>query len=151
VADDMTTWGPFDSEPRGEHWPPRQLDPRRDWTGWIRARLLGALDGVELGAYDRRIVEWLIGWEPSTVAVIAGWVMRAKTARRGGRCQCSTGTGVGHSGSVRTYRLVLREPGLVTSLRVRLCEAHLDQLEAPLTGPAGRPIPRDRRTWKVSR
>jgi hypothetical protein len=33
--------------------------------------------GVELGAYDHRIVSWLAGWEPQTVAVIAGWVQRA--------------------------------------------------------------------------
>ena len=41
--------------------------------------LLGALAaaGVYLGAYDHRIAEWLAGWEPSTVAVIAGWVQRA--------------------------------------------------------------------------
>jgi hypothetical protein len=33
--------------------------------------------GVELGAYDRRIVEWLAGWEPETVAVVVGLVLRA--------------------------------------------------------------------------
>jgi hypothetical protein len=32
---------------------------------------------VELGAYDRRIVEWLARWEPATCAVIAGLVSRA--------------------------------------------------------------------------
>jgi hypothetical protein len=36
-----------------------------------------ATAGVELGAYDRRIVEWLAGWEPETVAVIAGLILRA--------------------------------------------------------------------------
>ncbi len=33
--------------------------------------------GVELGAYDRRILSWLAGWEPQTVAVVVGWVARA--------------------------------------------------------------------------
>jgi hypothetical protein len=33
--------------------------------------------GVPLGAYDRRILEWLAGWEPATCAVIAGLVTRA--------------------------------------------------------------------------
>ena len=37
--------------------------------------------GVELGAYDHRIVGWLAGWEPQTCAVIAGWVQRAAAAR----------------------------------------------------------------------
>lgn len=33
--------------------------------------------GVELGAYDRRIVTWLAGWEPQVCAVIAGLITRA--------------------------------------------------------------------------
>ena len=33
--------------------------------------------GVELGAYDRRIVPWLAGWEPQTCAVVAGLITRA--------------------------------------------------------------------------
>ena len=33
--------------------------------------------GVDLGAYDHRIVSWLATWEPQTVAVVAGWVQRA--------------------------------------------------------------------------
>lgn len=36
--------------------------------------------GVELGAHDHRILIWLAGWEPSTVAVIAGLIARAGTA-----------------------------------------------------------------------
>jgi hypothetical protein len=28
--------------------------------------------GVQLGAFDARIVEWLAGWEPSTCTVVAG-------------------------------------------------------------------------------
>ncbi|MFF5261294.1 hypothetical protein ACFY4C_20320 [Actinomadura viridis] len=38
--------------------------------------------GVELGAYDRQIVKWLAGWEPETVAVIAGLVLRANGGAR---------------------------------------------------------------------
>ena len=33
--------------------------------------------GVQLGAYDHRILLWLAGWEPSTCAVIAGIITRA--------------------------------------------------------------------------
>jgi len=36
--------------------------------------------GVVLGAYDRRIVAWLAGWEPQTCAVIAGMISRAAAA-----------------------------------------------------------------------
>jgi hypothetical protein len=40
--------------------------------------------GVELGAYDRRIVEWLAGWEPSAVVVVCGFISRAAPAARDG-------------------------------------------------------------------
>lgn len=33
--------------------------------------------GVQLGAYDQRILLWLAGFEPSTCAVIAGLITRA--------------------------------------------------------------------------
>jgi hypothetical protein len=36
--------------------------------------------GVQLGAYDHRILLWLAGWEPSTCAVIAGLITRARAA-----------------------------------------------------------------------
>jgi hypothetical protein len=39
--------------------------------------------GVELGAYDRRIIAWLAGWEPQTVAVICGLISRARNAATG--------------------------------------------------------------------
>jgi hypothetical protein len=36
--------------------------------------------GVQLGTYDRVIVEWLAGYEPSAVAVICGLIARARAA-----------------------------------------------------------------------
>jgi hypothetical protein len=36
--------------------------------------------GVELGAYDHRILQWLAGFEPQTCAVIAGIISRAAAA-----------------------------------------------------------------------
>jgi hypothetical protein len=33
--------------------------------------------GVQLGDYDRRILDWLAGYEPATCAVIAGLITRA--------------------------------------------------------------------------
>lgn len=38
--------------------------------------------GVELGAFDRRVLAWLSGWEPETAAVIAGLITRAHAAGR---------------------------------------------------------------------
>ena len=44
------------------------------------AALAEAFAGVELGAYDRRIIEWLAGWDGPTVATLASLVIRARKA-----------------------------------------------------------------------
>lgn len=33
--------------------------------------------GVEVGAYDRLILDWLANWEPGTCGVLAGLISRA--------------------------------------------------------------------------
>jgi hypothetical protein len=33
---------------------------------------------IELGRFDHAILVWLAGWEPSTVAVVAGLIARAR-------------------------------------------------------------------------
>ena len=38
--------------------------------------------GVELGAFDRRVLAWLSGWEPESAVVIAGLITRAHAAGR---------------------------------------------------------------------
>jgi hypothetical protein len=60
--------GPIESEPRG-------FRPDDEQEAILRDALQAA--GVELGAYDDRIVRWLAGWEWSTVAVVASWINRA--------------------------------------------------------------------------
>lgn len=52
-------------------------------TAELRRRLLNACEdaGVDLGEYDRRILEWLTGWEPETVQVLVGIIRRAGGAR----------------------------------------------------------------------
>ena len=44
--------------------------------------LLEALDGVELGDYDRTIVRWLAGWDWQTVAPIVSLLRRVREAGR---------------------------------------------------------------------
>ena len=48
-----------------------------------RGRLTEACEsaGVELGAYDLRVIEWLSRWEPEVVAAVAGLIARAGGAR----------------------------------------------------------------------
>jgi hypothetical protein len=44
------------------------------------AALLDPLDGIELGLYDRRMLEWLAGWDIPTVATIASLLHRTRHA-----------------------------------------------------------------------
>ena len=37
--------------------------------------------GVERGAVDRRVLVWLTGWGPATVAVVVSWLHRASEHR----------------------------------------------------------------------
>jgi hypothetical protein len=68
TADATIPTGPLEREPLPEQF-------RTDQEAVLRDVLAAA--GVELGAYDERIVQWLANWEWSTVATIASWVQRA--------------------------------------------------------------------------
>jgi hypothetical protein len=52
------------------------------WTEPNLALLMDAVAdaGIAVGEYDSRILRWLAGWEPSTCAVIAGLISRARQA-----------------------------------------------------------------------
>jgi hypothetical protein len=68
----------------------------------IRAMLAEACEdtGVELGAFDRRVLDWLSRWEPETAAVICGLLGRAYES---GRARPPAGPGGGWaSGSMRS-------------------------------------------------
>jgi hypothetical protein len=71
--------GPFIACPGGQY----RYEPVED----RRAALLAVLHGVQLGAYDERIVGWLAWWEVSTVAVAVSlpWRTRKATAQQTGR------------------------------------------------------------------
>ena len=45
--------------------------------------LAGVLDGVELGAWDRRVAGWLAGLDTSTALTIASWIARTREAGLG--------------------------------------------------------------------
>lgn len=79
--------GPFETEAQarqlpavravfdGMHEASRRGVPGTGCRELLAAACAGA--GVELGAYDRRILDWLAGYEPQACAVIAGIVTRA--------------------------------------------------------------------------
>lgn len=70
--------GPYDDEPAAPYLIPAER----------RAALTRAMEDVELGEWDAKVLDWLSGWETSTVIAVAGWIMRARareTEREGGR------------------------------------------------------------------
>lgn len=86
MAPDPVT-GPFETEREAARFARGLGGPLRD--GWPilsaeqnRQMLTRACDaaGVTLGAYDRRILAWVAGFEDSTCAVVAGLITRAYEA-----------------------------------------------------------------------
>ena len=63
--------GPLDSDPGG-------FLPGEERL----AVLAGVLDGVELGAWDRRVARWLTGLDTSTLVTVASWIARSRAAGR---------------------------------------------------------------------
>lgn len=75
---------PFDAdtyEPRIEQ---RADETADQWRARYEANdvnaLLEALEGVELGTYDRKIINWLANWDTGTVGTIASLLYRARAA-----------------------------------------------------------------------
>jgi hypothetical protein len=73
-----TGYGPIETCPNSLTPPHTEYDH----SGPIQYRgaLLQAVDGVELGTYDRRILDWLAGWDTSTVAVVVSLLHRVRAA-----------------------------------------------------------------------
>jgi hypothetical protein len=78
--------GSFDRVPD----PPGETNDQ--WRQWVRNdrtdALLEALDaaGVELGAYDRRMIEWAAEvWDTGALGTIASWLYRAAESGRAER------------------------------------------------------------------
>ena len=60
---------------------PLESDPGGFVPQAERAAILAeVLDGVELGAWDRRVAGWLAGLDTSTALTIASWILRAREA-----------------------------------------------------------------------
>ena len=60
--------------------PPRGFMPQAE-----QAQILAdVLAGIELGAWDRQIVQWLAGWDTCTVLTVASLIARARAAEVAG-------------------------------------------------------------------
>lgn len=79
----MPDHGPFETEDEARTTPAvravyeayREAKSSLSGTPIIAAACEAA--GIELGAYDARILAWMRNWEPATCAVIAGLIARA--------------------------------------------------------------------------
>ena len=86
--------GPFETEQQARETPEVQAvyaafsaDPGVGKMAAHTHRMLMAActaASVQLGAYDRRVLAWLSGFEPETAAVVAGLILRAHAAGRAG-------------------------------------------------------------------
>ncbi len=83
--------GPLNVAPVGIRPPFDQRPPRQpydqDVERWRAARIADkaaaiteALDGVDLGSYDRTMIEWLAGWDEPTVGTLVSLLYRAREA-----------------------------------------------------------------------
>ena len=85
--------GPFETECEARAAAHDVVRPEPGWSILRKSQNLVVLEraceaaGVELGVYDRRILDWLSGFEDSICGVVAGLVARAVAAARPGpRC-----------------------------------------------------------------
>jgi hypothetical protein len=61
--------GPLESDPGG-------FVPGKERS----AILVGVLDGIELGGWDRRVAGWLVELDTPTLLTIASWIARSRAA-----------------------------------------------------------------------
>jgi hypothetical protein len=60
---------------------PLESDPAGFWPQEERAAVLaGVLDGIELGAWDRRVAGWLAELDAPTLVTVTSWIARARAA-----------------------------------------------------------------------
>jgi hypothetical protein len=85
--------GPFETEADARNTPEVQAiyaewraDPGQRTDAAAARMITEAADavGIELGGFDRRIIAWVAGFEPTTVAVFAGLITQAAAGRSPG-------------------------------------------------------------------
>jgi hypothetical protein len=82
--------GPFETEREARAAAHEVVRPEYGWSILSKSQNRFVLEqvceraGVELGAYDRQILDWLSGFEDPGCAVVAGLVARAVAAARPG-------------------------------------------------------------------
>jgi hypothetical protein len=91
TGDYAPTAGPNDA------YPPGRFTPEAERRWFIEA----TLGGIELGDYDRRIIEWLAQWDDCSVRVIVSLLVRS---RRAGYAEAASGRPPGIDSEAWTCR-----------------------------------------------
>lgn len=88
----MTAYGPFETEAEARAAAHKIIPPEPGWSILSEDQHRELLEqicaesGVELGAFERRILGWLANWEDATCTAIAAIITRAHEAgKRSGR------------------------------------------------------------------
>jgi hypothetical protein len=68
----VSVHAPFISYPGGQY--------HHEYPEKRRAALVAALDGVDLGAFDRRVLHWLAWWDVAIAASVVSLMWRARNA-----------------------------------------------------------------------
>lgn len=79
--------GPYETERdamRDSWWKTQGWDAQLGSTDANHAQLADAVQGIAMGTWDWRILNWLAGYEPSNITVICGLIGRAR-AKGGAR------------------------------------------------------------------
>jgi len=105
--------------------------PPGSWGDGMRRLLEDACGaaGVQLGAYDHRILLWLAGWEPQTCAVIAGLITRAAAGRLTGPQRSTVLDALEDAATLRTERAAAYCYAC-SSHPAGACDEHVDDLDA---------------------
>lgn len=90
-------------------------------------QLAAALSGIELGGWDRSIVEWLADYEPSTVAVICGLISRARQAATAGPEPFDVAAGADPL-AIPANRIAEAGPGKLAAIQLVLDQVLGDEL-----------------------
>lgn len=77
-------FGPIETSPKSLLPPYDTYVPGQAAKVVCETALRDALRGIELGAYDDQIVEWMADWDVPTVAVFVSLLERARAAGKAG-------------------------------------------------------------------
>jgi hypothetical protein len=135
IAQRPATGGPFETEAQAHEYA-RSVVGLLAHTPIVSANrhvLMTTIEaaGITLGAYDRRIVDWLADWEPATCTVIAGLITRAHAGRVDGPSRAQQATVLAALADAVAYRTAGADARCEDCMAhpAGCCDRHADDLD----------------------